>query len=43
MPATEQGSGMPPLPEHQAGLMNGFRHERVATKGAEINVAIGGN
>src|SRR3546814_19682302 len=34
---------MPALPDRNDGLMNGFRTERVATKGAEINVAIGGD
>jgi haloacetate dehalogenase len=33
---------MPPLPARHDGLMNGFRIERIATRGAEINVAIGG-
>jgi haloacetate dehalogenase len=33
---------MPPLPERQDGLMNGFRYERVRTAGAEIHVAVAG-
>ena len=35
-------ASMPPLAEHHAELMEGFRFERIKTRGAEINVAISG-
>src|SRR5215203_7017044 len=36
-------NGMPPLKPHGPILMEGFRRERIKTRGAEINVAIGGS
>jgi haloacetate dehalogenase len=42
LPANQQNSGMPSPSLSHPSLMNGFRYERVATEGAEINVAIGG-
>jgi len=40
-PGSSAGA-MPPLKPHQGGLMDGFTYRRIKTKGAEINVAIGG-
>jgi haloacetate dehalogenase len=40
---SNKNPGMPPLPAEHLGLMNGFRYERVRTRGAEINVAIAGS
>jgi haloacetate dehalogenase len=38
-----QSSERPPLLPHGAELLPGFRRQRIRTKGAEINVAVGGN
>ena len=40
---TPPGSAMPPLVPHGSELMAGFQRRRIATSGADINVAIAGS